>query len=43
VKEGKKKGWDLLIVYFYTTWNLEVGRQYVITWLLSPVDWGRSS
>jgi hypothetical protein len=22
---------------------LEVGRQYVITWLLSPVDWGRSS
>jgi hypothetical protein len=26
-----------LVCHFYTTLNLEVGRHYVITWLLSPM------
>jgi hypothetical protein len=36
----EKKGWGLLVGHFYTTSNLEVGRQSVITWLLSPVGYG---
>jgi hypothetical protein len=37
VREGKKKAWVFLVGCFYTTLNLEVGRQYIITWLFSPV------
>jgi hypothetical protein len=41
VRKGKKKkGQSLLVGHFYTTLNLEVGRHYVITWLLSPVGEG---
>jgi hypothetical protein len=40
VREGKKKGWGLLEGHIYTTFNLEVGRHYIITWLLSPVGKG---
>jgi hypothetical protein len=29
-EEKKKKGWG----HFYITLNLEVGKKYVITWLL---------
>jgi hypothetical protein len=42
VRVGKKKGQGLLVGHFYITLNLEMGRQYVITWLLSPVREGRS-
>jgi hypothetical protein len=34
-EEGKGQG--LLIGHLYTTLNLEVGRQYIISWLLWPV------
>jgi hypothetical protein len=40
VREGKKKGWSFLVGHFYTTLNLEVGKQYIKTWLLSPVGQG---
>jgi hypothetical protein len=38
VREGKKKGWGCLVGHFHITLNLEMGRDYVITWLLSHVD-----
>jgi hypothetical protein len=38
--EEEKKGWGLLVGCFYTTLNLEVKREYVITWLLSLVGEG---
>jgi hypothetical protein len=32
--KGGTQGWGLLLGHFYTTLNLQVGREYVITWLL---------
>jgi hypothetical protein len=40
VSAGKKKNQGLLVGHFYITLNLEVRRQYVITWLLSLVGYG---
>jgi hypothetical protein len=37
LKVKKKKSWGLLVGRFYITLNLEVGREYIITWLFSPV------
>jgi hypothetical protein len=36
-EEREEEGQGLLVGHFYTTLNLKVRRQYVITWLLSPV------
>jgi hypothetical protein len=44
VRRGKKKkgekGWGLLVGLFHIILNVEVGRHYIITWLLSPVGKG---
>jgi hypothetical protein len=40
VRRGKKKGCGLLVGHFYTILKKEVGRHYVITWLLLPCGLG---
>jgi hypothetical protein len=38
-----KKGQGLVLGHFYTTLNLEVGKEWVITWILWPMGWGEDS